>query len=266
MAAADRAWQARDEGFESLPSPVAPAQRAVDAYRAVLDAQPTDLEAMWKLLRAIEFRGEFTGASAEERKQLYTESAALADAALAELHGRPVTGGEPEQLAAEVAERPHAAAVHYWAALHWGLYGDTHGAMSSVRRGVAKRIRVHAETSILLDETVEDAGGSRLLGRMHAEAPKVPLFTGWIDRDEAVRLLERAYELAPEHPYNRLFLADAWLAFRPERQAEALALLDDLLAEPAPASARAELARALEQAGELRASHESARGGASSRD
>ena len=35
-------------------------------------------------------------------------------------------------------------------------------------------------------EPRQDAAGHRVLGRLHTLAPKVPFFTGWVDRDKAV--------------------------------------------------------------------------------
>ena len=38
----------------------------------------------------------------------------------------------------------------------------------------APGIRDYAELSIALDETIQNGGGPRVLGRLHAEAPKIP--------------------------------------------------------------------------------------------
>jgi hypothetical protein len=49
----------------------------------------------------------------------------------------------------------------------------------------------------------------------------VPLFTGWVDRDEAIAQLERAVEIAPTDLTNRLYLAEARLEHDPEHGAAA---------------------------------------------
>ena len=107
--------------------------------------------------------------------------------------------------------------------------------MAAVHKGIAKRIRDHALIAIALDETFERGGPHRLLGRLHAVAPRVPLVTGWVSRDEALEHLERAVEIAPEDLANRLYLAEARLELEPERREQALRMLEAVIAaEPAP--------------------------------
>ena len=60
-----------------------------------------------------------------------------------------------------------------------------------------------------------EGGPRRLLGRLHAVAPRVPLFTGWVSRTEGVEHLERAVAIAPEDLANRLYLAEARLELEP---------------------------------------------------
>src|SRR5262249_22178413 len=81
-----------------------------------------------------------------------------------------------------------------------------------------------------------NAGGHRMLGRLHTLAPKIPFFTGWVDRDRAVAELRKAVELGPEDPTNSLYLAEALLDFKPEKRAEALSILRrPATVQPAPA-------------------------------
>jgi hypothetical protein len=107
--------------------------------------------------------------------------------------------------------------------------------MAAARQGVGDRVRRSAEILIVLDERFEDAGGHRILGRLHTLAPKVPFFTGWVDRGKAVAELRRAVALGPDNLDNHLFLAEALLEHQPARSAEAREILRRLLArQPAP--------------------------------
>ena len=56
----------------------------------------------------------------------------------------------------------------------------------------------------------------------------MPFVSGWVDRDQALPLVERAYTLAPANPGNRLLLALTLLDLAPERRREALDLLDQV--------------------------------------
>jgi hypothetical protein len=120
--------------------------------------------------------------------------------------------------------------------------------MAAARQGVGERIRHYGEVSLAMDERVERAAPLRLLGRLHTLAPKIPFVTGWVDRGKAVSYLRRAVQLAPEDPYNQLYLADALLQHQPEKKAEALAILRRLVAtQPAPERV-VEESKALEEA------------------
>jgi hypothetical protein len=52
--------------------------------------------------------------------------------------------------------------------------------------------------------------------------------TGWVDRDLALPMVERAYAMAPANPGNRLLLALTLLDLVPERRDEAIDLLDQV--------------------------------------
>jgi hypothetical protein len=94
-----------------------------------------------------------------------------------------------------------------------------------VRQGVANRVHRYTLITIALEPEYHEGGGFRLLGWLHAQLPRVPFVSGWVDRNESIRLLERAYAMAPESPGNRFLLALALLDLAPERRGEAIDLL-----------------------------------------
>jgi hypothetical protein len=100
---------------------------------------------------------------------------------------------------------------------------------------VLPKVRDHARLAVLIDERCEDAGGLRILGRLHTEAPWVPLLSSWVDRRQGIVLLRRALAISRRDPRNLLFLAEALLKHQPDRQAEALELLRELVRrQPSP--------------------------------
>jgi hypothetical protein len=106
--------------------------------------------------------------------------------------------------------------------------------MAAVRQGVAAKIRDSARAMIAIDPKLEDAGGQRILGRLHAVAPRVVFFTGWVDRDESVRLLRQAVEIAPGNLVNRLYLAEALHEFTEDKAAAVDLVKSVLAATPHP--------------------------------
>ncbi len=240
IARGDQAWQRRAEGHQGGRAAPGPIGEAVAAYREALESERDNPEARWKLLRALFFEGEYVHDDRDRKLALFAEGRELGDegrALLARLAGRPdLDELPPEEAAAAVADLPQAASVYFWSAVHWGLWGRHRGKMAAAREGVARKIRDYAEVTRRLDERLENAGGHRILGRLHSEAPKLPFFTGWVDRQTAVRSLERAVELAPQDLLSRLYLAEALLEHVPRRRAEAVGMLERLVEQsPDPA-------------------------------
>ena len=240
ITAGDQAWDRRAEGHQGRRAAAEPIQLAIDAYRGALDAAPDNLEARWKLLRALYFQGEFVIDDKDERLELFAMGREIADTGRLQIeqhYGMSEDSLEmkPQEVAAVVGEDSLAAEIYFWSSTHWGLWGRYRGKIAAARQGVATKIRKFAEIVILLDETIENAGGHRVLGRLNAEAPKIPLITGWISRDRAISELRRALEIAPRDLLTHLFLAEALLEFRPEKEQEAMDILHAIVAsEPDP--------------------------------
>jgi hypothetical protein len=134
-----------------------------------------------------------------------------------------------------LAERPHAADLYFWSAVSWGQWALERGTLAAARAGAAGEIRDLALRVLAIDPRMEQGGADRLLGRLHHQAPKIPLFTGWISRTHALAHLQRALELGPHNTVNQVFLAEAILDIDPSRKDEARRLLAlCAAAEPRP--------------------------------
>jgi hypothetical protein len=262
VARGDAAWGRRGEGHAAGSGRAAPGPigEAIAAYERALRAQPDRLDVCWKLLRAEHFRGQFVAVSREEKQAVFGAARAVAEAGLDRLARR--VGGRarldamaPAAAAKALAGVPEAAALHLWAGIHWALWGDNFGRLAAARQGVGDRVRRYAEVVIAIDERYEDAGGHRLLGRLHTLAPKVPFFTGWVDRGTAVAELRRAMALAPEYPLNQVFLAEALLLHEPAKGGEARQLLRRALERPPLPERVVEDEDAQRQARQLLADH-----------
>lgn len=236
LARGDAAYARRDEGGDeegrARPEPIAD---AVAAYDEAVAAAPHALAPRWRLLRALYFSGDFaspTPADADlELDRATTESERAKDLLAAHLGGRAALDElEPEALLAALApaEVADAGALYFWSAVVWAAWGREHGLVGAVREGLAARIYRDAQVALALDEAIEAGGAHRLLARLHATLPRVPFLSPWVDRAQALPELERALELAPAHPGNRLLYALTLLELAPERRGEALALLEEV--------------------------------------
>lgn len=244
IARGDASWERRAEGAQGGRAARAPIAAAVAAYEEAVKAAPANLEASWKLLRALWFEGEYVATSQDEKQRVFGRGKAVSENAWAVV-GKRVG---PRRLEAERAA-DRAAALRgiseappllLWSAADWGLWGDAFGKLAAARQGVGSKVRDWAETLIALDERFEGGAGHRVLGRLHSEAPKVPFFTGWVDHDKAIVELEKALAIAPEELSNRFYLADALLQYRPAAKTRAAALLREVAAAKPRATAPVE--------------------------
>jgi tetratricopeptide (TPR) repeat protein len=119
---------------------------------------------------------------------------------------------------------PSAAPVYLWAAVSWGQWTVAHAASAAWQRAPG-RIRDLAQAALTLDPAAEQAGAHVILGRLHAEAPRVPFLTMWVDRRKGIEHLRAALALSPESPQIQYFLADTLLRLDPSKAAEATELL-----------------------------------------
>lgn len=219
LAHGDAAWARRAEGDDgdgrAAPGPI---DEAIRAYDDAVAAAPGSLEAHWKLLRALHFAADFTRTSDAAARAHLDRATELADAA------RPLLGA---------ASRGDAAATHFWSAIVWGAWSQRRGLLAAVREGVANRMHDEALAVVALDERFEEGGAHRLLSRLHASLPRIPLLSGWVDRTQAIPESERALAIAPEHLGNRYLFALTLLDVAPERRDEALRVLEEVaVAEP----------------------------------
>lgn len=237
IAKGDRAWASRAETVDGRLADPERSEAAVRHYRAALDADPASLEARWKLLRALHYVVEFTDAS-EDRTQSAMQSAT------------DLARDSVERLDEDRGADADRARVSFWSAIAWGARAQRVGLLTIVREGVATRMRDLAERSLDVDPGVDQGGALRLLSRLHGDLPRVPFVSGWVDRERALPLAERAYEQYPDHVGNPLVLALALLAEGDEHRDRARALLERARDAPIDPGMRVEQLAIREQARE----------------
>jgi tetratricopeptide (TPR) repeat protein len=229
----DTLWERRGEGQIDARAQAEPIRAAIAAYEAAVAAEPENLAAYWKLLRALWFCAEFATDDPSEERALYARGNALSERAFSALAGR-LGGGDvlestgPVELRALLPAADHSDAAHlyFWSAINLGAWSRMVGLLSAVRAGVATRLHESTLRSIELDPSVEQGGAIRLLSRLQSELPRVPLLSGWVEHRMAVPLAERALAEYPGHPGNPYLLALALLSHAPARRSEALQLLE----------------------------------------
>ena len=237
----DRWYARRQEGRSGSRASTGPIAKAIAAYDEAARA-PDQIEARWKLARALYFKGVYTGMDPDGRKAVFQKARRVADEAIQILNtsvqDRGVTGIlnlAPEILAGRLKDRSDAAPTYFWAAVAWGEWALSQGKVEAAKSGAAEKIRDYALTVVGIDPEFEEGGGFRILGRLHDQAPWIPFITGWVSEDEAIKYLRMAMERSSRNFVNRHFLAEALHKGGGKEKAEALALEEALAADtPSP--------------------------------
>src|SRR6266568_9541929 len=68
----DAQWLLRAEGHQGGRAKSAHVDAAIAAYQRAVAQNPNDLEARWKLLRTVRFKGAYFASSSDEKKQIYS--------------------------------------------------------------------------------------------------------------------------------------------------------------------------------------------------
>ena len=243
VAEGDRWYGRRQEGRSGDQAGALPINRAIAAYdEATRD--PDFVEARWKLVRALYFKGAYTGLDADSRKAVFAKARRVAEEAIGILDKtleqkgfKGLLDAVPEALAsAGLKDRTDAAPVYFWAAVAWGEWALSTGKVEAAKNGAAEKIRDYSSTVVGLAPAFEEGGGYRILGRLNDQAPWIPFLTGWVSRDDAVKYLRLAMAQNARNFANRHFLAEALWGGSAAEKAEALQLEETLVSDaPSPA-------------------------------
>ncbi len=246
---ADAHYGRRQEGRVGAVANPREIALAVSGYDRASQA-PDSAEARWKLARALYFQGAYTGQDADSQRAIYEKARRVSEEAvrIVERRGkgrerRRWKGKSPGEVAALIGSDHDASPTFFWAAVAWGEWSLASGKLQAVRTGAAEKIRDYCETLIAIDPDFEDGGGFRVLGRLHHQAPKIPILTPWVSREKAVENLRRAVAQNPRNLVNRHFLAEALADGNAAERAEAIAIEEAVVADaPSPGHLVEELA------------------------
>jgi tetratricopeptide (TPR) repeat protein len=239
----DRWYGRRQEGRNGSIASVGPINQAIANYDEAARA-PDQVEARWKLARALYFKGVYTGLDEDSRRAVFDKAKRASEEAIAilnkDLAGK-VEGVQdavrfgPEFLSGKLKDRSDAVPTYFWAAVAWGQWAVARGKVDAAKSGAAETIRDYALTVMGLDPDFEEGGGYRILGRLNDQAPWIPFITGWVSEDEAVKYLRLAMDKDSRNFVNRHFLAEALHKGDAKAKAEAITLEEGVVNDaPSP--------------------------------
>ncbi|HSP34354.1 MAG TPA: hypothetical protein VLU46_08570 [Thermoanaerobaculia bacterium] len=258
VAEGDQHWALRADGAQNGHARAEHVNAAIAAYQRAITADPNDLDAHWKLLRAHRFKGAYVASTNDEKKQIYGPAKDAGEAALALLDRKLRDKGvssiarASEKQVADVARTiPGAAETFLWDSINWGEWALAYGKMAAVRQGAADRIRREAMIANLIDSKLEGGSPSRVLGRLYNQTPRIPFITGWASDREAVRFLNDSLKIDPTNKITIVFLAEAMVADNGSTKPKAVQMLKNAVAAPVDPNYSVEQTAALNDAKNL---------------
>lgn len=235
----DAHFAARAEGSSGGHAATQRIDAAIAAYQRAIAANPNDLEARWKLLRSLRFKGAYVATSSDAKKQIYTTAKKAGEEAMTviarQLASRGVANmnkASAKQVADAARMVPGAGEVFFWDAVNWGEWALVYGKMAAVREGAADRILRGGTVSNMINPAMEGGGPGRVLGRLHDQTPHVPFITGWASSKEAVRFLTESLRHDPPNKLTRVFLAEALVNNDSSNRGKAIQMLREVISAP----------------------------------
>lgn len=239
MTAGDAHWDDRAANNDGARADSGQIDAAIAAYQDAILADGKNLEARWKLVRALRFKAAYVAQEENEKREILATAKNASSAAVTMVERsllskgvKSLEGASDEQIAKAAKSIPQAAAVFYWDAVAWGEWGVVYGKLAAVRQGAAERIRKSSTVSMLIDPNFDGGGGARVLGRLHNQTPRVPFLTGWASDKLAVRYLREALSRDPSNKLTKVFLAEAMVANDRSSKPQAIELLHEVINSP----------------------------------
>ena len=255
IADGDAAWALRAEGHDGGHAKATHVDAAIAAYQRAVAQNPNDLDARWKLLRTMRFKGSYVATSSDEKKRIYDQGKKEGEAALAVVDRLLAAKGvksiskATEKEVADVARTiPGADEIFLWDAVNWGEWAIVYGKLAAVRQGAADRIRREATIAMLIDPKLEGGAPPRVLGRLHDQTPHVPFITGWASSREALKFLNESLKIDPTNKITRVFLAEAMENNNSDTKPQAKQMLREILNTPNDPNYEVEQAAAVDDA------------------
>ncbi len=257
VADGDQQWALRAEGHRAGHAQPAHVDAAIAAYQKAVAASPNDLEARWKLMRAIRFKGAYVANTNDEKKAIYDLGKKAGNAAIAVvdkmLAGKGVSSikGSEKQVADAARAIPGAGEVFLWDAVNWGEWALAYGKLAAVKEGAADRIRRESTIAMMVDPKLEGGSPGRVLGRLHDQTPHVPFITGWASSKEAVKYLTESLKIDPSNKITKVFLAEAMVNNDSDKKPQAIQMLKEVVSTPNDPNYEVEQAHAQDEAQQL---------------
>ena len=182
-------WMRQGDAFWQEREKVEKVEAAISAYRKILEADPDNYEANWKIARAYFHLGDMLDEINENREQ----------------HRK--VGKEGMRYGERATDlNPSGIEGHYYYGLCLAKYTLGISFITALTEGLASKYEKHMERAIEINKNYDSAGPLRALGKYWYEIP-------WPKRDltKSIECLKEAVTAAPMNIRGHFYLAESYL-------------------------------------------------------
>ncbi len=157
-------------------------QKAIETYEQVLELDPQNYEAAWKLAKAYWYRGNYSKAE----KLPFFEKGIQA--------GRKA-----------IENAPDLCEGHFWLGINLAVSAESSGVFRAL--GMIDDVKTSIHKAMEITENCQCGGPQRVLGKLHA---RLPFFKGG-SKTKAVEFLKKSLQFCPQDTQSRIFLAEIYI-------------------------------------------------------
>ena len=124
---------------------------------------------------------------------------------------------------AAIKKYPNNPSMLLWYIANMSKHGELKGIVSSIKNGLADKVKKETEKLLQLDSTFSDGAPYRVMGIINYKVPYIPLFLTWPSKENAEKYLIKALAVNPKNISNLYYYAE--FLMEEKREAEAKVLL-----------------------------------------
>ncbi|MCB9335695.1 MAG: hypothetical protein H6586_06065 [Flavobacteriales bacterium] len=140
------------------------------------------------LLKSYYYKAAFVVRSKDEQKLFYKKGTEL---------------GEKS-----ITTYPKNKGILLWYIANFSKYGEANGIISSVKEGLADKIKRHTEQLLELDASFESGAAHKILGVINYKVPNIPFMITWPSKEKAEEHLKKALAVNPKSISNIYYYAE----------------------------------------------------------
>ncbi len=177
-------YKKRAKGATGIKARQAPINKAIKHLEKAVGAEGVTRKEATFLLKSYYFKGTYALHDNDMKQKVFAKGK-----------------GKGEKFKEQY---PDHAPILFWYGANLGRWGEAYGVVAAAREGLADKMRKICKKIIALDEQFQGGGGYRVLAQVHFQSPYIPMVLSWPSNEKAIKYMEKALQIAPDNPNNKL--------------------------------------------------------------